>query len=219
MKKSITEIPSWLRLRYVFGPKVRSAFLTIAVLGTVIRLDNVIKYEWTHLAGLNHLIKFLSFGYWYISSLELLYLSSCFYLVGYFLLVWKIPRDVEVTLGKADYIKRSLFHLNSTNIVDWFSNYSEQLKTDQVVIERNIVTKFETYRSYCEATERSGKAVKLDNDLSDIIIMLLQARYDFANRLDKPNWRFAIAFLTFLSATISGLVLIDTVVLTIKSII
>lgn len=211
--------PAWSRLRVSFGEKVRAAFLSVTILGSVIRIDNVVPDGWSFLLSGNRLVSWATCNTIIISSIELTYLSSIFYLVALGVFSYALPRDIQITKSRDDYVKRSLKALNGLNVGDWLKNYLHQNEKIGPIAPEEVITHLSQYEAYCVASSETGRPVDFDKAFKSHIIHALQCRYNHYNRESGENLRRAAFYCVLASGTLGAVVMLDSIIQTLIAII
>lgn len=202
MKK--VALPGWSRLRFVFGAKVKSASLSILLLGSFIRLEGNLPFEWSYLLDNNGIADFLTCGKWSVSSMELLYLSSVIYVFSYFIYTKALPRDIEVTKIRSDYVTRSKKNINEKNVLEWIEKYWAQVRSGELRLEDDDRETVKRYRDYCVSNAEVENAVKIDRDIKVTIIHLLQIRYAYLDKEYRKKARGLVYALLIFSGLLGA---------------
>lgn len=208
--------PAWSRLRVSFGEKVRAAFYTVTVFGSLIRIDNVFPESWSFLLSENKLFNLITFGWLSVSSIELTFLSSISYLAALGVFLYALPRDIQITTSREDYVKRSLKALSALNISEWLRTYLEQNEKYGPVAPREVISNLSQYKAYCDASAAAGRDVDFDKTFKSHIIQALQCRYNHYNK-ENGVWLRRLAFgLLLFSSVIGGIAIGDAIIQTLN---
>jgi len=83
-----------------------------------------------------------------VSSVELTFLSAIFYLAALGVFLYALPRDIQITTSREDYVKRSIKALNALNISEWLHIYFEKNKKSGPVSLRKVISHLSKYKAY-----------------------------------------------------------------------
>lgn len=206
--------PAWSRLRVSFGEKVRTAFLTVAIFGSIIRIENVFPESWSFLLSENKLLSLVSFGRLSASTVELTFLASVVYLAALGVFVYALPRDIQITASREDYVERSLKALNALNIREWLQAFLTQSENHGPIAPREVISHLVQYEAYCSASIEAGRKVDFDKSFKAHVVQALQYKYNHYNRESGLGLR-RLAFGLLVTSSVIGVIAIaDSVVRT-----
>lgn len=206
--------PAWSRLRVSFGEKVRAAFLTVTVFGSIIRIENVVPESWSFLLSDNKLFSWITFGQLSASAVELTYLASIAYLSALGVFLYALPRDIQITTSREDYVKRSLKALNALNIREWLQVYLKQNENHGPIASQEVISHLTQYEAYCAASMEAGREVDFDKSFKVHIIQALQHKYNHYNKEAGLGLRRLAFGLLLTSSTVGAIAVGDSVIRT-----
>ena len=206
--------PAWSGLRVSFGAKVRAAFFTVTVFGSLIRIDNVFTEAWSFVLYENKLVNCFTFHLLSVSSVELTFLSAIFCLAALGVFLYALPRDIQTTTSREDYVKRSIKALNALNISEWLHIYFEQNEKSGPVALRKVISYLSKYKAYCDASAVAGRDVNFDKTFKSHTIKALQSRYNHYSN-ENGFWLRRMTFgLLIFSSIIGGIAIGDAIIQT-----
>lgn len=210
--------PAWSRLRVSFGEKVRNAFLTVTILGSIIRIDNVIPESWSFLLSDNKIFSYITFGTLSASAVELSYLASITYLIALGVFLYALPRDIQITQSREDYVERSLKALNALNIQEWLQTFLQQHKEVGPIASQEVIARLTQYKMYCIASANTGCEVDFDKSFKAYVTQALQHKYNHYNRVSHIGLRRTAFGLLSTSSAIGAVAIGDSIIQTLSMI-
>lgn len=206
--------PAWSRLRVFFDEKVRTTLFSLTLLGSAIRIENIIPESWSFLVSQNKLFSCITLGYHSASSIELSFLASIIYLIALVILLIALPRDIQITTSREDYVKRSLTALNALNIKNWIKAYIELHNSKGPIASTEIISNLRRYEEYCIARSHAGCEVDFDKNFNVLVTQALQEKYDHYNRRSRRGLRRTTFVLLTASTSLGAIVVVDSIIQT-----
>lgn len=211
------EPPKWARIKFAFLPRFRVPFVTMAIAGLIIRLNEIIPSEISGSVFIrNATVYFLSFGYWDVTSIEVLYVSSLFYVAAFAIYSAALPREVQVCNSKADYVSRLSANITELNYYEWFMS----IKSDTVFwnsIDVDLSRRIENFASHFHELYKSGRPSTLEGGAVVALKDCAMRRYNFANSSNKFFCRHIIFVFLAISNILLILCTVNSIFLTVSS--
>lgn len=180
----------WSRIKIVVTSKISGALISIFVLGTILRLDNLANYINLDLLAPNSILNFLFPNFIEISSIGLAYLSSVLQFIVFIGYVIFSPRNVDITQSRFDYVNRSMTSLNANNVVRWIEEINREISENEVAYDTVHLAKIKRTTEYFRSQDIITSE-NFDNSIRDDIMTILQEKYSFLNN-KYPLLRFIL---------------------------
>ncbi len=201
----------WSRIKHIVSGKISNAFIAIFVLGTVIRMDNIMSNIGLNFAENNYFINLFFPNKAVLSSIEIAYIGSIFHFGAFIVFVLYTPRTINISLSRSDFVIRSANNIHTRNISSWITEIKKQITEKEFSLPSEVEQTLDRYTAYIAATLDKGDEIKIDSEFNSAIISTLQCRYESENT-SKHQRRAIITCLMLISFSLGAISTIGTII-------